>query len=167
MILRPYQKTDKDACLNVLDSNLPTFFAAYERVDFEGFLSRPTDYFVLEAESIIGCGGYALEKGIAWLCWGMIERKHHGTGLGKWLLLERLYKITQHPDIKMIHLDTTQHAFGFFQKLGFVTEKITVDGYAPNLNRYDMHLTLNPDSGKTFLQHLQNHKQRNNYDSPV
>jgi ribosomal protein S18 acetylase RimI-like enzyme len=72
----------------------------------------------------------------------MVHNQYHSTGLGKRLLLERLNRITQHLEVTFIRLDTSQYTFGFFEKLGFVTQKITLSGYWPGLDRYDMKLSL-------------------------
>lgn len=145
---REYQLTDLPACLEVFDSNIPKYFAPEEREEFTTFLKLPSCvYLVLEEEGkIMGCGGYYLvrERQEAGLCWGMVRNELHGTGLGKLLLLERLNRIVEHPKASFIRLDTSQHTFGFFEKLGFEVEKITPDGYWKGLDRYDMKLLLNP-----------------------
>ncbi|RIH83073.1 Acetyltransferase (GNAT) domain protein [Calidithermus terrae] len=74
----------------------------------------------------------------------MVHRRHHGGGLGKRLLLERLYRLAQYPEVAFIRLDTSQHTCGFFEKLGFATIKTEPNGYAPGLDRYDMQLWLEP-----------------------
>src|SRR5260370_31745648 len=59
MDVRPYQSSDRDACLALFDSNVPRFFAALERGGFESFLDAPDcSYFVMEHEgAVLGCGG--------------------------------------------------------------------------------------------------------------
>ena len=65
------------------------------------------------------------------------------------LQYKRIYN-TKHPEAKEVLLDTSQHTFGFFEKLGFVTTKITKDGYTLGLNRYDMKLVLEEGSRQHF-----------------
>ena len=142
--IRPYTPKDEAACLEVFRSNLGKFFAEGEEADFTAHLRGHHPYLVLEeGPQIVGCGGYALEPdGSASLCWGMVRRDRHGSGLGMRLLLERLNRIIQLPEVRAIRLDTSQHTCGFFEKLGFVTESVTPSGYGPGLDRYDMSLSL-------------------------
>ena len=146
MTLRPYEQSDKEACLELFRSNTPKFFAPHEETGFGSYLENPGHYFVLENPTIIGCGGYGVSDITAYLAWGMVHHTQHGTGAGKRLLLERLNLITTHPEVKDIILDTSQHTFGFFEKLGFVTTKITEHSYSENLHRYDMKLSLDEGS---------------------
>jgi ribosomal protein S18 acetylase RimI-like enzyme len=151
MKFRPYQPSDKKRCLKLFRSNVPKFFAPHEENEFAEFLEKPDFYFVLEQDSqLLGCGGYGVSDSTGYLAWGMVDHSQHGTGLGKRLLLERLNLLCQH-DLQKIILDTSQHTFGFFEKLGFVTQKVTRDGYGTGLHRYDMTLTLNEHS-KTLIR---------------
>jgi ribosomal protein S18 acetylase RimI-like enzyme len=140
---RSYQNTDKKKCLELFRSNVPKFFAVSEEAEFDDYLEHPNFYFVLEQDrSLLGCGGYAISDKQGYLTWGIVDRSHHGTGLGKRLLLERLNLMCQEQNITSILLETSQHTFGFFEKLGFITQKITEDGYGAGLHRYDMNLEL-------------------------
>jgi ribosomal protein S18 acetylase RimI-like enzyme len=150
---RPYEVHDKEACLDIFRSNSPKFFAEHEEKEFTEYLEKPGHYFILEQnQRVFGCGGYVIVDQEAYLAWGMVHRSQHGTGLGKRLLLERLSLITQRQDVKQIKLDTSQHTFGFFEKLGFITKKITDDGYASGLHRYDMVLVLDERPRKNIQE---------------
>ncbi|MDX2008354.1 MAG: GNAT family N-acetyltransferase [Meiothermus sp.] len=144
--IREYSAADMAACLEVFDTNVPKYFSLEEREEFETFLKLPSCvYLVLVSDGkIVGCGGYYLnqERQEAGLCWGLVRRELHGTGLGKRLLLERLARVACHPEAAFIRLDTSQHTFGFFERLGFITEHITPNGYWEGLDRYDMRLEL-------------------------
>lgn len=146
LLIRDYTAADLVACLKVFETNMPKYFSIEERQEFEVFLKLPSCvYLVLDlSEQIVGCGGYYVsqERQEAGLCWGMVRRDLHGTGLGKRLLIERLNRIAKHLEASFIRLDTSQHTFGFFASLGFATEKITPDGYWQGLDRYDMKLPL-------------------------
>lgn len=154
MELRLYQLTDFDHCLAAFDSNTPKYFAPHERADFAEFLQRmaapdSTDpYFVVidDAGAVIGCGGYFLQQtqGAAGLSWGMVTRTAHGTGAGRFLLLARLQRICQETAADRVLLNTSQHTYGFFAKVGFVVDKITEDGFGPGLHDYAMTLVLRP-----------------------
>ena len=137
-----YHSVDFNACIELFKSNCPSYFAEQELADFEAFLlDLPGPYLVLlNNKEIIGCGGYAFNQadGSADLCWGMIHKDFHQQGFGKALLQERLTRIKMNPDIAFIHLNTCQLTDVFFEKSGFSTEKVTKDGFATGLDRYDM-----------------------------
>lgn len=145
--VRDYAPADRDACLAVFDSNLHAFFDPAEREDFAAFLDRrPGPYLVIEDGEgrVVGCGGYAVEPGTATadLCWGMVAREHHRTGLGELLLDLRLRRIRAEPAVRDVALNTSQHTRGFFERFGFVTERVVPDGFGPGLDRCDMRLVL-------------------------
>lgn len=153
MKLRDYRANDKAACLAIFDSNLPEYFARYERLEFDEFLDAPScTYFVIESETttaaIIGCGGYHYdpETSKAILCWGMVTRAHHKTGVGKALLVGRLMKLCAESDGQaVLTLNTSQYTYGFFEKFGFIITRIVEHGLAPGLHEYDMELRMTPD----------------------
>lgn len=147
MQVRDFTPSDREACLKVFDSNVPEFFVPAEREDFAAFIDAlPGPYFVLEDGSgaVLGCAGYAVTPGTATadLCWGMVVRERHGSGLGGLLLDERLARIRADSRIEAIALNTSQHTRGFYERLGFVTERVVPDGFAPGLDRCDMRLVL-------------------------
>ena len=114
---RPYQPSDRAACLAVFDSN-----GLSAREPFERFLDDPANFTVLEHDgSIAGCGGYSIALGgAAVLVHGMIRRDLQGIGLGRFLLLFRLRQISKSAsEIRFARLSTTQELAGFYQKQGF------------------------------------------------
>jgi GNAT superfamily N-acetyltransferase len=146
---RPYVAEDFAACLAIFDSNVPTFFAPEERADFCQFLeSIDTEgwpYLVLTHHgSVIACGGLSVEpeRKRASLAWGMVYRAFHGRGLGTRLTQTRLAQARAIPGIAELILDTSQHTHGFYEKFGFTASKVTLDGFAPGLDRWDMTLRL-------------------------
>jgi GNAT superfamily N-acetyltransferase len=147
MNIRDYTPADRAACLALFDSNVPDFFVEEERAGFAEFLDDlPGPYLVIvdEAGAVVGCGGHAVTPGTrcTYLCWGMVRRDLHGTGLGRLLFDARLDAIRADPGVDEVALDTSQHTRGFYEKRGFVTESVLRDGYAPGLDRCDMRLTL-------------------------
>ncbi|WP_343701056.1 GNAT family N-acetyltransferase [Chitinophaga sp.] len=155
MIIRPYLPADKAACLEAFESNMPRFFAPDELADYAGWLDElavrenneitngAEHYYVMEENgAITGCGGFSvnLQKQEAFMAWGFITNALHKKGLGKALFLYRLHKIREICPACTIILDTTQHSYPFFEKLGFHTVRITKDSYGPGLDRYDMML---------------------------
>lgn len=148
-IIRPYNYTDKEACLIAFESNVPKSFTKDEINLFSNFLdtfqnkntTNKTYYYVLVLNNeIIGCGGFGDKEGTnkITLAWGLIHAHFHKKGFGELLLKFRLKKIKEiHPN-NDLYIDTTQHSHGFFEKFGFVTTKITPDFYEKGLHCYDM-----------------------------
>jgi ribosomal protein S18 acetylase RimI-like enzyme len=147
MRVRDYTAADRGACLAVFDSNVPDHFVPPEREAFAAFLDDlPGPYLVVEDQTgaIVGCGGYAIvpETRTADLCWGMVTRGLHGTGLGRLLTDARLERIRADPRVREVALNTSQHTRGFYERRGFATERVVPDGFAPGLDRCDMRLIL-------------------------
>jgi ribosomal protein S18 acetylase RimI-like enzyme len=150
-VIRNYTTSDRDACMTIFKSNMPKFFAPVELVDFENWLnwyrkkevSADTidSYFVLEVDGqVIASGGFFLDLSSrqASMTWGMVANDQHGMGYGRQLLLYRIDQIRTIQLDAFIVLDTSQHAYRFFEKQGFIVQKITPNGYAEGLDRYDM-----------------------------
>lgn len=155
--IRPYTPTDKPACIAAFKSNMPRFFAPAELPDFEEWLreqdARYTSplknnneqyYVALLNKKVIGCGGYYIDtaKQEAKMTWGLITNSLHKRGFGKQLFRYRVNVIRSVCPLCRIGLDTTQHAYSFFGKLGFTVTRITKNGYGPGLDRYDMELPV-------------------------
>lgn len=155
--MRPYQIADKPACMAIFNSNRPKFFTTEEIPEFSKFLDGPScDYFVMETDTndIISCGGHYTnaERTRGGLAWGMVHQDYHGQGLGKKLTLFRLFKLSEEAPTAILRLDTSHHTESFYAKFGFVTEKVTPDGYGIGLHRHDMTLQLNPQVGELLRQ---------------
>ncbi|WP_028777380.1 GNAT family N-acetyltransferase [Shimazuella kribbensis] len=155
--IRQYQDKDRAACLSLFDSNTPTYFASVERKDFVSFLNDlKFPYFVMEndRDTVVACGGYAADKNdqeVAVLCWGMVRRDLHYSGLGKQLLVDRLQRIVAE-QFSIVAIETSQYSCGFFERFGFIVKKIVSDGFAPDIDLVKMELNLND---KTKLQEFQ------------
>lgn len=155
MLIRPYTAADQQDCIAAFKSNIPKFFAPHELVDFEDWLrhveQQNEHYYIAELDGeVIACGGFSIypDKKLATMAWGLVHNSLHKKGIGKALLLHRIKMIRSvHPQCT-IGLDTTQHSFPFFEKLGFVTTKITKDSYGEGLDRYDMELS--PENNSYF-----------------
>lgn len=151
--IRNYTAADREACFRIFDSNLPLFFDPSERDGLANWLAAKDEgrmahasnvvetFYVLEQDgNVLGCAGFYVpgSEKRANMVWGMVENAWHKKGLGRELLDYRIRVIqTEYPDCS-ISLDTTQHSFGFFERLGFSVTGITNDYYGPGLNRYDM-----------------------------
>ncbi len=152
--IRAYENTDKQACLEAFESNVPKYFTQAEIADFDAFLEMVPNkivanktfyYVVVFGNEVIGCGGFGDKDNtnIITLAWGLIHRNFHKRGFGKELLAYRLAQIKEIYPNHIIYIDTTQYSYGFFEKFGFETTKITNDFYEKGLHRYDMELLTN------------------------
>jgi len=158
MRVRNFMPGDLTACLAIFDSNVPEFFVPAERQEFASLLAAlPGPYLVVENEAgtVLACGGFAVARGTATadLCWGMVLRRYHKSGLGRLLLLARLRHIRADAALQDVALNTSQHTRGFYERLGFVVERLQPNRYAPGLDRCDMrlHLPPQPDPGTSPL----------------
>jgi len=72
----------------------------------------------------------------------MVDRHLHRQGLGTRLVQARLALARDNPLVDDVVLDTSQHTHGFCETFGFKMIKVTPDGYAPGLDRWDMALRI-------------------------
>jgi ribosomal protein S18 acetylase RimI-like enzyme len=147
---REYRQDDLVRVLAIFDSNVPEFFTIPERTEFEAFLSElPGPYLVIEDSrgDLVACGGYAIvpAESRADLCWGMVSREQHGRGIGRVLTAMRIAAARSDARVDSVILSTSQHTRGFYESLGFVTERVVVNGFAPGLDRCDMRLLTRAD----------------------
>lgn len=145
--LRPFRPSDKLDCLGVFDSNVGKYFAIEEKNAFESFLNDlPGPYFVLiHADKVIGCGGYAPDQNVpqtAVFCWGMVHRLHHKLGFGRTLAVERIAKIEADASYNSVRLRTSQHACGFYEKMGFHTVELNKNAISDGIDECLMHKNL-------------------------
>jgi len=151
--IRTYIPADHTACIDMFKSNCPGYFDPSELQLLERWLGardagkilHPASdgdfFYVLEHESkLVGCGGFYVTKGEqkASMVWGMVHKNYHKQGFGKQLFLFRLNELERSFPSHSVVLDTSQHTFGFFEKLGFYVTSIKPNGYGPGLDRYDM-----------------------------
>lgn len=153
MNIRKYQKKDHAACMGIIKSNTPDFFAIEEIALFKEWLiaqengllaytvSEKEYYFILENNNdILGCAGYLLVENSneIYLSWGMVKRQFQKLGYGKKLLEYRIKSISQNFPDKKICLATTQDIAPFFEKYGFKVINIKPKFYSESLDRYEM-----------------------------
>lgn len=144
IIFRKYEPGDFTALEEIFFSNVPLYFGKEEWPDFAEFLKSDigTDCcydVVLLNGKIIGAGGVAKkDDGRVVMCWGMIDKKAHKKGFGKALLEHRIDLAESTYPGKLIEVDTSQHAFGFFEKYGFRTTGVEPDYWADGLDLYKM-----------------------------
>jgi [ribosomal protein S18]-alanine N-acetyltransferase len=153
MLVRPYKKEDRAACIEIFRSNTPFYFADIELPYYEHWLDGQGEgqlaydetsaehYYVIHHDGrILACGGFYIPKGErrANMVWGMVDSSLHKKGIGRQFLEYRIAQIQSLYPGYIISLDTTQHTYKFFEKLGFTVTTITPDHYTKGLHRYDM-----------------------------
>lgn len=145
---RPYAASDRDACLALFDGNVPDYFLPEERAWFADFLDhRATQWayrLLLLDDDVVACGGHALvdDDTTALLCWGMVDRTRHRTGLGTRLTTARIDAARACLTVRRVRLDTSQLTAPFYQRFGFATDSVEADGYGPGLDKWNMTLTF-------------------------
>lgn len=144
--LRLYTPSDREACMAVFQSNVGNSFIESEREQFESFLDAlPGPYYVVEdAGQVVACGGFAgsADSTTADLCWGMVLFNRQRSGLGLRLTECRIDEIRKQGHFSDILLRTSQDTEKFYERLGFVTEKIVPNGIAAGLHLHEMRLRL-------------------------
>ena len=145
MQIREYQPDDRDACMLIMQSNIPDYFHQGDLADFAQFLENiPGTFFVVEhpTAGLIACGGIALGQASAAeavLCYGMVTGTHLQQGIGQELLRKRLeFFLPRAPQVERIVVNTTQKTEGFFRKFGFSIVEREVDGFGAGLDRVSM-----------------------------
>jgi len=156
MRVREYHPSDREGCLAVLESNTPDFFLPEEEADFAVFLDRLQCRFFLveDGGKVLACGGYHVQPdtGTAKLDWGMVSRTRHLRGLGRLLLVARLYHLATETPAKRVTLNTSQYSRGFFEREGFVVVSITPDSYGPGIHLHEMQLDLTPQTREAIAR---------------
>lgn len=151
MRIRSYPPSDREACLRVLDTNVPEYFLATDRADVGAFLDaleeKGIHYLVIEEDdAIVACGGVAVSDAKdARMCWGMVRRDLHRRGLGSVLLAARLVE-GANMGAKTASLDTVPQVEAFYVKMGFALVASTKDHYAPGWHKQDYVITLDDET---------------------
>jgi ribosomal-protein-alanine N-acetyltransferase len=144
MRIRPYATADRETCLKIFRGNVPTYFAASDESQLANFLDGQMGHLwvVVHDAGVVACGGVALdhpETGIATLCWGMVAADKHRHGIGSALLHHRIeYVAAEQPATRLLRINTTQLAQGFYERHGFVAVKVVADGYGVGLDHVVM-----------------------------
>jgi len=151
--IRKYLPSDRSACIAIFKSNCPQYFDPEELDGLEIWLdgqdegvikyktSAADHFYVFEHEgAVVACGGFYIvkDKPVANMVWGMVHNSYHKQGFGRQLFLHRVEQVALLYPAHAVLLDTSQHTYPFFERLGFVVTKITKDGYGVGLDRYDM-----------------------------
>ncbi len=143
-LIRSYTPADETAVIALLRLNTPQYFAPEEEEDLRRYLREESEhYFVLEyAGEIAGCGGFNLlkEERTGRISWDIFHPAYQGLGLGTALTRFRMDKLRGHPEAEHIVVRTSQLAFRFYEKQGFVLREKIQDFWAPGYDLYLMEL---------------------------
>lgn len=140
--IRDYQSSDKAMLLELLKLNIPKYFAESELNDLAYYLENEIEtYFVAEiAGKIIGAGGINFEDSYktAKISWDFIHPKLQKQGIGQKLLKHRIDFLNEMESIEKITVRTSQFAYLFYEKQGFIVTDIVEDYWAPGFDLYNM-----------------------------
>lgn len=141
---RPYEDTDRSACLALFDANCPEYFAPNERCDYSQFLeARPDNYNVcLLGGFVVGAYGlYPLAEGGAALHWILLSPAVQGRGLGS-AIMTRVISEMKHAGRSVLRISASHKSAPFFSRFGAIELSTAVDGWGPGMHRVEMQLSL-------------------------
>jgi ribosomal-protein-alanine N-acetyltransferase len=140
--IRAYNPKDKPKLLDILKLNVPHYFAESEIDDFNNYLEKEVEkYYVAELDhQIIGAGGINFEEHhkTAKISWDFIHPDFQGIGVGGALLRHRLDLLKSMEELEKITVRTSQLAYKFYEKNGFVLKEIIEDYWAEGFDLYQM-----------------------------
>ena len=141
-LIRKYLSADKVAVLNLIKLNTPAFFAEEEMEDLSTYLDKEVElYYVLLVDGeIVGCGviNFAENKTIGRISWDMIHPAFQGKSLGTKLLKHRIEVLESISSVEKITVRTSQVAYRFYEKQGFVLNDIKKNYWAEGFDMYSM-----------------------------
>lgn len=144
-IIRDYKSHDRASVLNLLRLNTPKYFAPQEEADFIHYLENELEYyFVIEIDGrIIACGGFNFSgnPAIGKISWDILHPDFQGKSYGTLLLNYRIERLNQFSEIEKITVRTSQLAYRFYEKNGFIIVDIVQDYWAEGFHLYSMELT--------------------------
>lgn len=144
--IREYVPSDKEAVLKLIRLNIPQYFAPEEETDLSNYLDNEREYYyvLLSGMEIIGCGGINMaDDGTRGkISWDIVHPDWQRRSLGSLLLKHRL-NVLNSMGIKRITVRTSQVAYQFYQKRGFVLKNIKKDYWAKGFDMYAMEYAVN------------------------
>lgn len=140
--IREYRSSDKTELLTILKLNVPEYFAESEIDDFDEYLDHKIEkYFVIVLENkIVGAGGINFDddRKIGKISWDFVNPYFQGKGIGKALLKHRIDLLHATTAVENITVRTSQLAYRFYEKNGFVLNHIVKDYWADGFDLYEM-----------------------------
>lgn len=144
--IREYIPSDKEAVLKLIRLNTPQYFAPEEEADLSKYLDDEKEYYyvILSKMEIIGCGGINMaDNGTRGkISWDIIHPDWQGRSLGSMLLKYRI-RVLKSMGIGHITVRTSQVAYKFYQKRGFILKNIKKDYWAKGFDMYAMEYVVN------------------------
>ncbi len=129
------------AVLALFRSNIPQYFAPEEENELAEYLRHRAHhhYLITNTENeILASGGFEVRGNSGIIAWDFVHPQQQRKGLGKLLLNFRLNKLQQYPNVQIVRVRTSQFAFEFYQKSGFILQNIQKDYWAKGFDLYDM-----------------------------
>jgi [ribosomal protein S18]-alanine N-acetyltransferase len=146
MHIRKYTPADKQAVMELFQLNTPAYFSPEEEKDLLYYLENHAEnYYLIESEGeTAGCGGFNFsdDGSTGRISWDIVHPAHQKKGLGSHLTRYRIRKMTEHESVRLISVRTSQLAFRFYEKLGFVLRETVSDYWAPGFDLYRMEYPL-------------------------
>jgi GNAT superfamily N-acetyltransferase len=139
---RPYESSDRAACLALFDENCPEYFAPGERASYVAFLDKSADDYAVYvfAGKVAGAYGLCAEsKGVMSLRWVVIARSAQKQGVGR-TIMNRVLAALRALKVKKLEIAGSQKSAPFFARFGARELKTTPDGWGPGMHRVDMEL---------------------------
>lgn len=142
IVIREYEPTDKEGVMVLIRLNTPGFFAPEEEADFKKYLEEERElyYVVLWDGQIVGCGGinFANNKRTGKISWDIIHPDYQGRALGTRFLRYRIKLLSAMNSIEEITVRTSQVAYRFYEKHGFILNEVVKDYWAEGLDMYNI-----------------------------
>jgi GNAT superfamily N-acetyltransferase len=141
MSLRSFQSGDREACLEVFDSNREPAWPPSLRSEFAACLDYfPESVLVFEHErKAAGCAAFQRgSDGHGFIPWLLVRRDLRGNGLGRFLLFAALKKLSAEHDPELVEARCPAAAVGFFERQGFRVARVIPDGWGPGLDRVQL-----------------------------
>ena len=143
-MIRAYHAADLPELMEVFKSNTPRYFAASESTDLERYLDdHGGTYLVCVNDgNVIGGAGYVIREkdNLGLVTWIFLRPEASGRGLGRKLVEQCLAHLRRNSHVDTIRVNTSQHAFRFFEKFGFKIILKEEDHWAPGLDLYRMEM---------------------------
>jgi ribosomal-protein-alanine N-acetyltransferase len=141
-VIRDYTPLDKETVLNLLRLNTPHYFSPNEEPDFIYYLEHELEYyFVIEInKQVVGCGGFNFSGNptIGKISWDILHPEFQGKLLGSVLVNYRLERLHAFKEVQKIIVRTSQLAYAFYEKQGFVLVETVEDYWAKGFHLYFM-----------------------------
>jgi ribosomal-protein-alanine N-acetyltransferase len=123
-LVRPFSRSDADACCEIFKLNQPAHFPDGFLPEFLETLQSETHlYLVVEnCGEVVGLGGIYLTpelSGGSSLVFGLVHPNWHRQGFGSALLLARLSVLPKPTPRSWVHLSSGGTSDNYFQRFGF------------------------------------------------